>query len=1129
MNDMRMKSWKPLLSLLLTLFAWQPASWCQWSVHESVLSHHTWFKIGVAEDGVYALDYATLSALGVNMQTLNPRHIRMYGNTPGMLPEANKTPRYDDLTEIAVQLIGTADGSFDENDRILFYGHGPVNMTLNTSDYYEYERNSYSDTSFYFLCVDFEGEGLRIGENPWVTPSVYSSVVTTFPDYVYHESEEISPYASGRTWYGDMISNTEGFKEIVVEIPNIVKDKVSRIRSEVLGRCSSRIPYSLRINNNLLVDQYYIKENGDHVFGYTHLVDKMFFTDTDRLPVRYELGPTSGNPLLFIDYFVINCWRELRYGDQDMPFRVIPSQMDTPEVKVLLSDINDNVICWEVTNPLCPSIQQIEYQNHSGFFGLTGTDERRFHLFELSKVKKVASCYPIGNQNLHSVTTADYLIITPRAFWQPSEELAEFHRAEGMDCLLVDVNEIFNEFGTGVPDPTSMRDFIRMVYLRSGKKLKYVLLMGKGTHDYRNYKGMDNNFVPTFEALETPYLEVNSFCTDDYFALMDSLEGKSSDGRVDLGVGRLSITTAEQGKQVVEKIKHYADLSITHGAWKNDYLFMADNDIRTYVDNVEVLDRFLDTAWHLATTKKLYFDSYPVVNTASGTRIPQAHEALMDYFEQGFYIMSYTGHGGVKGLSDEKVFTVSDINYLNNYDHLPFLHTATCEFSQFDNPSVVSAGELMMLSPRGGAIGLLTTVRPTLGTHNQQLSKSFHEHVFDLQDGQTLRLGDIYRITKSDTKYYLKNNVVFVLFGDPALRLTYPMRRVQVTKANGSDLSTEVTLNSSSLLTVEGSVLDRDGQLDSLFNGVMDVKLYDKKTSHTTLGNYSLPRTYSFFEDVLYAGKVSVENGKFSMECFIPSMVNFENGYCRLSFYAYDSTRVVEANGVCDDVYIFNEPGTLIDNQGPDIQLYWNTPDFQSGDEVVRNGVLYADLFDEHGIDHYHVAIGRNIVMHSSLQDFDNLILDGQFEPAMDDYQRGRITLPIKNLADGTHEFTLKAWDTQGNSSEVTVVLVVDEGAMLTAAYNYPNPFSGSTWFVLAHDDLTEDLSVSIEIFDLMGRRVASITKHTSSDGGVVPPIEWDGTTAHGKRLNPGVYVYRMTVVNEAGKSQSVTNRIILQ
>lgn len=1129
MNIMPMKSGKPLIFLLLTLFAWHPTLWSQWSVHESVLSSHTWFKIGVTEDGVYALDHATLSSMGVNTNALNPHHIRLYGNPPGMLPEANKDARIDDLAEIAVQLIGGEDGSFDENDRILFYGHGPVTMTLNNTDYYDYERNSYSDTTFYFLCVDFEGEGLRIGEQPSADLSENSAEVNIFLDYVYHESEEISPYASGRTWYGDMITKADGFKEFVIEIPNIVKSKVLKMRSEVLGRCSSRFPYSLRINSSLLVNQYFIKEYDEHVYGYTHFVDKMFFTDTDRLPVRFELGTTTANPLLFIDYFVINCWRELRYLNQNMSFRVIPSQMETPVVKVSLSDINANVLCWEVTDPLRPVIQQVVYQNYIGFFGLSGTQERRFHLFEMSKVKEVAVGHAIANQNLHGINTADYLIITPRAFWHPAEELAEFHRAEGLDCLLVDVNEIYNEFGTGMPDPTSVRDFIRMVYLRSEKKLKYVLLMGKGTHDYRNIKGMNNNFVPTFEASETPYLEVNSFCTDDYFALMDALEGAGSEGKVDLGVGRLSITTAEQGDQIVAKIKHYTDLSACHGEWKNEHLFMVDNDTRTYVDYVEVLDKVLDTAWHLTTTKKLYLDSYPVVSTASGTSVPQAHEALMDYFKRGFHVMSYTGHGGIKGLTDEKVFTVSDITNMKNYDHLPFIHTATCEFSQFDNPSVVSAGELMMLHPEGGAIGMLTTVRPTLGHHNQQLSKSLHEHFYDLQDGQPLRLGDIYQRVKSDTRYYLKNNVVFVLFGDPALRLSYPSQRIQVTKINGVDLSNEISVMASSLLHVEGVVQDLGGQLDSQFNGVMNVKLFDKKSTHTTLGNYSMPRVYSFYEDLLYDGKVSVEEGRFTMECFIPSSVSFEVGNCRLSYYAYDSIRNVEANGVCDDFFILYGSSSLVDNQGPDIQLYWNTPEFQSGDVVTRNGVLYADLFDEHGIDHYNVSIGRNIVMRSSLHDFDNLILDDEFEPVIDDYQRGRIALPISNLSNGTHEFTLKAWDTQDSSSEVTVTLVVKEGSMLTAAYNYPNPFSSSTLFVLAHDDLTEELLVKIEVFDLMGRLVATIVKQTSSEGGVVPPIEWNGTTMQGNRLDSGVYVYRMTVVDEAGASQSVTNRIIVQ
>lgn len=1124
--------YKRSLLLVTLLFIGLSPLWSQWETHESVLSRHTWYKIGVTEDGVYALDQAALNAAGIPVASLNPKHIKLFGNQPGILPENNSKERYDDLTEIAIQVEGEEDGRFDAGDRILFYGHGPVNMTLSASDVYVYERNYYSDTTYYFLCVDAEEDGLRMTSVPSAATASTDGLVTTFPDYVYHDSEEFSPYASGRTWYGDMFTKEEGFKEFVFEIPNIDKTRILRIHSEVLGRCTASFRYSLRINDNLPVDQKTINgiSDSDHSYGCPDVADKMFFTDTDRLPVRYELCPSDANPMLYLDYFVINCWRELKYEGHEMPFRLIPSQMETETVKVLLRGVTDKVLCWDVSNPLRPFVQLTASQTNGRYFGITDHSERRYHLFESSDCKGVASMVPLANQNLHALTQADYLIITPRVFWEAAEALADFHREEGLDCQVVDVKEIYNEFGTGTPDPTALRDFIRMVYLRSGGQMRYVLLFGKGTHDYRNYKGIDNNFVTTYQILEKPFHQVYSICADDYFALMDATEGEDCTGKVDIGVGRLPITTLEQGMQVVEKIKHYADVRISHGIWKNDHLFMTDNDSRTYIDNADYLDKILDTAWHRATTKKLYLDSYPVVTTPSGVRAPQAHEALMDYFDQGFLTMSYVGHGGTNGLTDEKVFTNSDVLALRNYDHLPFLHTATCEFSEFDNPTVVSAGELMMLSPYGGAIGMITTVRPTQGGTNQQLSKSVHVHLYDQEDGMPLRIGDIYQRSKSDPKYYLKSNIAFVLFADPALRLACPERSVLTTKMNGNEHFGEVVVPTASLLRLGGMVTGRDGQIDASFNGVMDVRLYDKKSTHTTLGTYSLPRTYSFFEDVLYEGKVTVKDGRFDLACFLPSSVNYEPGNVRMSYYAYDSLRGVDAHGVFDDFVISNMGSpSFVDNQGPDIQLYWNTPSFHSGDVVTRNGVLYADLFDEHGIDHYSVSIGRNIVMHSSLEEFDNLILDSQFEPAMDDYQRGRIMLPIKNLDNGTHEFTLKAWDTQGNSSEVQITMVVEEGSLLTAAYNYPNPFHGTTWFVIGHADLTGDLTVGIEVFDLLGRRLAVHNERVHSEEGVVPPMEWNATSMNGSPLQSGVYVYRMTVTDDDGQSKTVTNRIIVE
>ena len=88
----------------------------QWLTHESVLNNHTWYKIGVTEDGVYAIDYATLQSLGVDVQSLNPGRIRLFGNAPGLLPEGNSEDRYDDLSEIAILVTGSENGMFDADE-----------------------------------------------------------------------------------------------------------------------------------------------------------------------------------------------------------------------------------------------------------------------------------------------------------------------------------------------------------------------------------------------------------------------------------------------------------------------------------------------------------------------------------------------------------------------------------------------------------------------------------------------------------------------------------------------------------------------------------------------------------------------------------------------------------------------------------------------------------------------------------------------------------------------------------------------------------------------------------------------------------------------------------------------------
>lgn len=1100
---------KTIVFLFLATLATNLPLLAQWETHESILSNHTWYKIGVVEDGVYGIDAAMLQSLGVDVQGVNPDRIRLFGNAPGVLPEENSAERFDDLSEIPIQVTGSEDGMLDVGDKILFYANGPINMALNIFDFFNYERNPYTDTLYYFLCLDTGISGLRMETRPSASLGPEAPVLTSYPDYICHESEEISPYASGRTWFGDMITGQDGYKEFAYDIPGLDVSKPVWLDTKELGRSKVQFSFNLKLNDITMVNEFVFDGYRDREYGKIHDVKRSVSVESEPIRVRYEINPSSANPILLIDYFTLSFWRNLRFRGHETAFRIVPSQFDSVAM-VQVSGAQTGVNCWEVTNPMCPVIQQAELESGKLSFGIDEAAEHRFHLFDASGVKQVPSIHQIRNQNLHGITDTEFLIITPREFWAQSEHLAEFHRErDAMNCVLADVREIYNEFGTGIQDPTAIRDFIRMVYLRSNGNLKYVLLMGKGTHDFRCIKGVDNNFVPTYQMENDPQLEVYSMCSDDYYALMDENEGLGCKGNVDLGMGRIPITTPEQGDAMVEKIRHYADLSCCHGSWKNNHLLVADNDAISYLNYTEELDYILDTMWHDVNSKKVYLDSYPLENTPSGPRVPKANEALMDYIEKGIGVLSYTGHGGVKGLASEQVISVSDILAMNNYDRLPFVHTATCEFSKFDNPTVVSTGELMVLNSHGGAIAMLTSLRPTVALTNHVLSKSFHIHLYEQPQHENMRFGDIYRLVKTD-KVYLKSNMVYVLFGDPALRFYYPTCGIATDRLEGEGIR-----------TVKGHITRPDNSVDTSFDGVLDFMVYDQKSVYSTLGQLGAEaRDYSFFNNVLFEGKVSVVNGRFELQFPVSSDITHGSRSARLSYYAYDSIRQIEAKGACDDLML--EAPAFVDNQGPEIHLYWNTPDFVNGSTVARRGTLYADLFDEHGIYHYNASIGRDIVLRSSIPAFDNLVLNERYEPVLDDYQRGRVAIDIGELEDGTYSFVLKAWDTQNNSSEAEIVFVVRQGAIVSQVYNAPNPFSDETWFSFSHGDMTDQLSVVIEVFDVLGRRVAMFQKETEAVEGVVQPIQWNGSS-----LRAGLYLYRITVTNSKGKSRAISQRMI--
>src|SRR5689334_1629457 len=168
----------------------------------SVFASGDWYKISVAKDGVYKIDYQFLKSLGIDVDQVNPSFIRIYGNGGGMLPFANSTPRADDLIENAIYVAGESDGHFNTDDYILFYGQGQIRWQYDAAgNIFHHIDNLYSDSTYYFINVDM-GAGQRISMQSSTTlPATHFA--TTFNDYQLHEVDLTNCVKSGKEWYGE--------------------------------------------------------------------------------------------------------------------------------------------------------------------------------------------------------------------------------------------------------------------------------------------------------------------------------------------------------------------------------------------------------------------------------------------------------------------------------------------------------------------------------------------------------------------------------------------------------------------------------------------------------------------------------------------------------------------------------------------------------------------------------------------------------------------------------------------------------------------------------------------------------------------------------------------------------------
>ena len=1083
----------------------------------SVLASGEWYKIGVTRNGVFKVSYSMMENLGMDMDILDPANIRLYGNGGGMLPERNSEFRHDDLKENAIQMVDGGDGKFDKNDYFLFYGESPHQWeNQSNNERYYYKNNLYTDTTFYFINTDL-GPGKRITSQP-SSSATANFTVAGMDDYAVHDENNINLVKSGRDWFGEIFDAVTSYN-FNFSFPNTITKDTAFMRVRVAAKSRSTSRFSVKVSGNdynitvPAVSFNYPSPGGDSGNG-----NYSFLPNSSNLNVNVtyikELSESRG----WLDYIELNVRRRLTMNGTQMNFRDHRSVGPTRISEFTLQNAPNVDMIWDVTDPLNVKNQLFANKTASNITFRTPTPElKEFIAFS----EPLSTVYPVGrvdNQNLHALGQYDMIILSHPNFLPAAQTLQQFHEDEGLRTVIVTPSKIYNEFSSGAQDLIAIRSFLRMMYERAANPTEfpdYFLIIGDASYDLKYRVSGNTNFVPAYQSIESFSL-VSSFVSDDYFGLLDTNEGSwQSPEDVDVGIGRLPVKSLDEAQAVVNKIIHYKDV-VTQRDWRNVIAFVGDDEDRSL--HMIQSDALADTVQDREpdfNLNKIFLDAYKQQSTPGGQRYPDVEEALNRQVEQGALILNYTGHGGETGWAHESILDISDINAWSNFERMPLFITATCEFSRFDDPKRVSGGEYVLLNPNGGGIALFTTVRTVYSGDNFNLNTKLYQNIFEQDKNGHLRMGEVFRRIKNIVN--TPNTRNFTLLGDPALLLNFPTYGVRTTTINGQPISQIDTVNALEKMTIEGYVVDNNGNKMTGYNGILYPTIYDKSQIIQTLnndgeGSFSFPLQ----KNKLFKGKVSVTNGDFSFSFIVPKDIKYEYGNGKISFYAENS--IDDANGYSNDVIIGGtSPNSANDQIGPEIELYMNDENFIYGGITDENPILLAKLRDEHGINMVGTGLGHDIIAVIDKNTDDAIVLNDYYEADIDSYQSGSVNYPFSNLSEGKHTLTLKAWDVYNNSSEATIEFVVERSKEIEIAnvLNYPNPFTTRTEFWFEHNQANRLLDVQVQIFTVSGKLVKTIDRIVQTEGysqNQINPIVWNARDEFGDKLGRGVYLYKLIV-----------------
>lgn len=706
------------------------------SVNGWIVPDQYYYKIGIAEDGMYRITISDLAASGVPVSSFSADNLQLYHKGK----------------EIPIHMV-TSSGALNYFE---FYGEKntgwfDLEMFTHPEDQTNPFYSQITDTAAYFLTWNNLGNNLRYQTTPFNSDGdsveyAFAESITQYTARFF--SDEFPEYGKSKGWFDNQTISLGSTRNKTLSLPSLHNiDETIQLKTAVISYGSaSAVGANHHLEITLPDGQVF-----DTLFtGKTsvikeHTINTQQLNATNTVSFRSidDLGVSADNMSIAYMHTIYPSDIELT----PVQSRIFKMGKSTSNQIITINGLTENEppTIYDTANHLKPTAF---FDGQNWKFSIPASTED--HFIVISHPKSSPAYIKRAKTQLPSLDSR-YIIITHPNLISSASNYAAYRNGQ-----VISTDVLYNHFSFGIEKhPLAIRHFLRYYLTNQETYPEQMLLLGKSIDINSSRKNVANhsrNLVPTMgyppaDNLIAAKLEN----VDDYKPLV--------------AISRISAQTNEQVNNYLNKVQSYENEApalwmkyfMHFGGGINSY---EQTTFESYLRNYENIIEDTLMGAHVATFLKRTSD--PIQITTS--------DSIRNMINNGATMLTFFGHGYAGGFDQ-------DIDEPGAYTNsrLPMIVANSCYSGNIHTTSTGSASEKWVLIPNKGAIAFLASVSEGYTSLLNKFSTSFYQNLayknYGASLGEVLKNTTTEHIANATSQLDLGTALTFTLHGDPKVVL----------------------------------------------------------------------------------------------------------------------------------------------------------------------------------------------------------------------------------------------------------------------------------------------------------------------------------------------------------------------